>query len=113
MVAGRTAEFGLDLDHWILFVPAGTEGSISLVNKLGMSCTSTHAAVGIGDCDSPSILAGFNDAGLSVESQDGHGEQHLGSGHATTFPDTCSDRHRNPWTHGHGRQPGGRESSRR
>lgn len=66
VVAGRTAEFGIDLDLRILFVPAGIEGTSSLGDKPGMSWTTTHAAVGIGAFDNPSIVDGFNDAGLTV-----------------------------------------------
>ncbi len=66
VVAGRTAEFGVDLDLRILFVPAGFEGSSSLGEKPGMTWTTTHAAVGIGAFDSPSVIDGFNDAGLTI-----------------------------------------------
>ena len=66
VVAGRTAEFGIDLDLRILFVPAGTEASASLGDKSGMSWTTKHAAVGIGAFDNPSVIDGFNEAGLTV-----------------------------------------------
>lgn len=66
VVAGRTAEFGLDLDLRILFAPAGFETSSSLGDKQGMSWTTKHAAVGIAAFDSSSLLDGFNDAGLTV-----------------------------------------------
>jgi len=66
VVAGRTAEFGIDLDLRILFVPAGVEATASLGDKPGMSWTTKHAAVGIGAFDNPSVIDGFNEAGLTV-----------------------------------------------
>jgi choloylglycine hydrolase len=66
VVAGRTAEFGIDLDLRILFVPTGVDGSSSLGSQPGMTWTTQHAAVGIGAFDNPSIVDGFNDAGLTV-----------------------------------------------
>ena len=66
VVAGRTAEFGIDLDLRILFVPAGMDGSSALGSQPGMTWTTQYAAVGIGAFDNPSIVDGFNDAGLTV-----------------------------------------------
>jgi choloylglycine hydrolase len=66
VVAGRTAEFGVDLDLRILFVPAGVELTAALGDKQGMSWTTKHAAVGIGAFDNPSVIDGFNDAGLTI-----------------------------------------------
>ena len=66
VVAGRTAEFGIDLNLNILFVPAGQEMTSSLGSASGMTWTTTRAAVGIQCFDNPSIVDGINDAGLTV-----------------------------------------------
>lgn len=66
VVAGRTAEFGLELDLGILFVPVGVEMTSALGSDTGMSWTTTHASVGIQAFTNPSIVDGFNDAGLTV-----------------------------------------------
>lgn len=66
VICGRTAEFGLELDLHIGFVPAGVPMEASVGSQRGMQWTTSHAAVGIQCFDNPSVIDGINDAGLTV-----------------------------------------------
>lgn len=65
-VHGRTLEFGLPLQVSIAVVPRGYSFAGSTPAGAGLSYTSKYAAVGAIAFDSPSILDGMNEKGLSV-----------------------------------------------
>jgi choloylglycine hydrolase len=66
IVHGRTAEFGVDLELSLLFVPRFTPFTASTPAGPGFSAPSRYAAIGVTAYDSPLIIDGMNEKGLSV-----------------------------------------------
>lgn len=66
IVHGRTAEFGVDLDLSLLYVPRGYEFTATTPNGPGLRYQSKYAALGVIAFNAPAIMDGMNEKGLCV-----------------------------------------------
>lgn len=66
VVHGRTAEFGVQLDLGIGYIPKGTAFTGHAPQGDGMAYEAKYAAVGITAFGAPTLLDGLNEAGLAA-----------------------------------------------